>query len=332
VTTLLVSRAFLAEYGDLLDRALADAGRTVDRVLLPLGDEPPIPADVLARIDVALLSRDVRFSPPHLDALVKLVPKLPALRWIHFGSSGASQYKWLQALRERGVQASSSVGANAEPVAQTAFMGLLMLARRAYLWTEQQRRRQWLQQVEPHVPPDLAGQTIAIVGLGSIGQHVARYAAAFRLNVIGVRRTPRRPDDTIAVIEPPSRLPDILPACDWLLLACPLTRETRGLVNAALLAKMKRGANLVNVSRGEVVDEDALIAALESGQLGGAYLDVFREEPLPVASPLWSLPNVVISPHNAAAAEGNNRRSAEIFTGNLVRFCRGEALINVAPQ
>ncbi len=101
------------------------------------------------------------------------------------------------------------------------------------------------------------------------------------------------------------KLGELLPRCDWLVLACPLTSETRGMVDAALLAKLPRGARFINISRGEVVDEPAVIAALESGHLGGAYLDVFMQEPLPAASPLWDLPNVIVTPHNSPASAGS---------------------------
>jgi phosphoglycerate dehydrogenase-like enzyme len=146
--------------------------------------------------------------------------------------------------------------------------------------------------------------------------------------VIGVRRSPRTPDDPVDELHPPALLPQLLPRADWLALCCALSDETRGVIDAAALARLPRGARLLNVSRGGVVDEPALIEALESGQLGGAYLDVFAKEPLPATSPLWTLPNVIATPHNSASARGNERRQTELFLANLVRYGRGEPLLN----
>ena len=115
---------------------------------------------------------------------------------------------------------------------------------------------------------------------------------------------------------------------DWLVIACPLTSETRGLIDAAALAALPKGARVINIARGAIVDEPALIRAIQSGHVGGAYLDVFQEEPLPSSSPLWDLPNVIVTPHDAAASRGNERRQYELFIENLKRLHRGEALVN----
>jgi phosphoglycerate dehydrogenase-like enzyme len=124
-------------------------------------------------------------------------------------------------------------------------------------------------------------------------------------------------------------LPKELPRCDWLVLACPLVPETRGLVNAQSLALMKKTAGLINVARGALCDEEALIAALRSGQIRCAHLDVCATEPLPVASPLWEMPNVIMTPHSAGASAGNELRSVRIFLDNLERWARGEPLVNL---
>jgi phosphoglycerate dehydrogenase-like enzyme len=148
------------------------------------------------------------------------------------------------------------------------------------------------------------------------------------LKVIGVRRGPRRADDPVDELHPPAALPGLLARCDWLVIACPLTPETRGLVDARLIAALPRGARIINVARGEIVAEQALIDALRSGHLGGACLDVFEAEPLPPDSPLWNLPNVLVTPHNSAAAAGNDERVLAIFLDNLGRWQRGEPLVN----
>ena len=167
---------------------------------------------------------------------------------------------------------------------------------------------------------------MVVVGPGAIGNEVARLARALGLRVVGVRRSPRREGDHADEIVPPSRLDEVLPGADWLVLACPLTDETRGLIDARRIALLPRGARFVNVARGALVDEPALVAALAEERLGGAYLDVFAEEPLPASSPLWELPRVVVSPHDAGASSGNSGRVAEIFLDNLGRWLRGEPL------
>jgi phosphoglycerate dehydrogenase-like enzyme len=147
-----------------------------------------------------------------------------------------------------------------------------------------------------------------------------------------VRRGPRRADDPVDELHLPAALPGLLPRCDWLIIACPLTPETRGLVDAGLIATLPRGARIINIARGEIVAEQALIGALRSGHLAGAYLDVFETEPLPPESPLWDLPNVLITPHNSSAAAGNDERVLAIFLDNLGRWHRGEALVNEIPK
>jgi phosphoglycerate dehydrogenase-like enzyme len=169
---------------------------------------------------------------------------------------------------------------------------------------------------------------MTVIGLGSIGSEIARIATAIGLQVTGVRRSPRRDNDPVQVIVPPAELPRIADATDWLVVACPLTDETRGLVSRELLARLKPGARVINIGRGEVIDEPALIDAIRSGHVGGAYLDVVSQEPLPPDSPLWDLPNVIISPHNSAAAQGNEGRATEYFLDNLRRMAKGEQLVN----
>jgi len=148
------------------------------------------------------------------------------------------------------------------------------------------------------------------------------------MHVIGIRRKPRAASDPVDEMHPLSELPRLLPRCDWVALACPLTPQTRRIINADTLALFKKDAGLINVARGGVCDEQALIAALQSGQLRCAHLDVFETEPLPAASPLWDLPNLILTPHNAAASSGNDRRSAEMFLLNLEKWARGDPLLN----
>jgi phosphoglycerate dehydrogenase-like enzyme len=151
---------------------------------------------------------------------------------------------------------------------------------------------------------------------------------ALEMKVIGLRRSPKREGDPVDEMHTLDRLPSLLPSCDWLVLACPYTKETHQLVNAKTLALMPKHAHLVNVARGAVCDEKALIAALQSKQIAGAYLDVFEKEPLPADSPLWDIPNVIVSPHNASASAGNDDRAARVFTENLKLYAAGKPMNN----
>jgi phosphoglycerate dehydrogenase-like enzyme len=129
----------------------------------------------------------------------------------------------------------------------------------------------------------------------------------------------------------PSQLKEILPRTDWLALASPLTEETRHVIDAEAIALMPRGSHILNIARGEVVDEAAMIDGLRTGQLAGAYLDVFEVEPLPGESPLWSMPNVIVTPHNSSISKGNDRRAADFFFRNLAAWAKDEAMINEVP-
>jgi phosphoglycerate dehydrogenase-like enzyme len=282
--------------------------------------------------DAAFVSRDVtgrstKFElEPATQAFHDALRQAKSLRWVHIHSAGADRpvYPELQA---RGVVVTTSSGANATIVAQSALAGLLALARRLPLLMEQQRRRQWKSLIGD-LPRDLAGQRATIVGWGPIGRQLASWIEALGLEVRIVRE---RADPAAAYPTFPfERLPEAAAGSDWLVIACPLTERTRRCVGRGLFEAMAPGACLVNVGRGEIVAEDELVAALERGLLGGAYLDVFEHEPLAPASPLWALPNVIVTPHSAGLAAGNESRVAEMFLDNLGRWLAGGPLLRVA--
>jgi len=324
---MLLSKAFIEGYG----RQLGDVAQRLKLKLeiLHLPDDPQarLGAADCDRIELTMQSRDVRFSD-HFKSFGEALISAKNLKWAHFHSTAIEQHVFVAPLLERGVKLTTSAGTNAEPVAHTAIAGLLMLARKFPHWLDAQQRHEWEPLRGAEAPADLRGQTIAIVGLGNIGMPVARFCQALGMRVIGFRRTPRRDDDPLDEIHPLPVLGEVLPRCQWLLLACPYTKETHQIVNAGTLARLPRGAALINVARGRVCDESALYAALKSGQLGCAYLDVFEKEPLPAESPLWDLPNVILTPHNASASAGNERRAAEMFLLNLEKWARGEPLLN----
>lgn len=293
--------------------------------------------DVLERgalFDVAFVSRDVTGRStkheiqPATQQFYDAMLGSRDLRWMHFHSAGADRPVYLE-LAARGVTITSSAGTNAEVVAQNAVAGVLMLGRRFPQLLAAQQRREWAPLIaQPPLPRDIQGQTATIVGWGGIGQAVARILRAVGMHIQVVRSSQRTTPEGFASVAFED-LGSVLPATDWLILACPLTPRTRQLVNAKALAQLPAHAHLVNVARGDVVEENALIDALKSERLAGAYLDVFAHEPLPADSPLWCMPNVIATPHSAGFAAGNADRVVQMFLDNLGRYASGAPLVNV---
>ena len=325
MTCILFSHRFFLAAGPALIERAAEAGVRVEPIVLPADPDARLDPDACKRIEIAYFSEDL--VPDFSRQFFSTCYKAENLRWLHVFNAGTDHPVFAQML-ERGVRVTTSSGANAGPVGVTAAAGLLMLARGFPGWMAAQRRHAWEPVRGADAPEDLTGQTLLLVGVGEIGKTMARIAQALGMRVIGVRRSPRRPDDPVDEMHPPTALDRLLPRARWLALCCPLTSETQKMINAARLALLPRGARIVNVARGEIIDEPALIAALASGHLGGAYLDVVEEEPLPADSPLWDLPNVVLSPHNAAASRGNDARATAMFVDNLGLNSRGEPLKN----
>ena len=304
-----------------------------------LGGRPCVflaPEDADAALaDIAFVSRDVTGTStkhevlPHTQCMYDVLLQARQLQWVHIHSAGADRPVYVQ-LRERGVPVATSSGANASVVAQTALLGVLALARHWPRLATAQQRRTWAPLIASGLPRDLQGQTAVIVGWGPVGQEIGRLLQAVGLSLVVVRRDAGAAAPGVKTVAD-TNLPSVLPAADWLVLACPLTQRTRGLVGARELGLLPPHARLVNVARGEVVDEQALISALREGRIAGAYLDVFAHEPLPADSPLWDLPNVIVTPHSAGFSDGNEERVARMFLDNLARWARGEALANVAP-
>ena len=286
--------------------------------------------------DVAFLSREVTGTStkheihPALQKVYELLRQSTHLQWMHIHSAGADRQIYLD-LMARGVKLSTSSGANAQVVATVALAGILALARRfPLLWAEQQAR-QWIPMMGARMPRDLPGQTATIVGWGPIGQKLGSLLQALGMNVVAVRQHTQAAHpsgaDSVAMVSFEDWL-QVLPRTDWLVLACPLTAKTRQLVDARALALLPKGAHLINVARGEVVDEPALVAALQSGRLGGAFLDVFAHEHLAQESALWTLPQVMVTPHAAGHSDGNESRVAQMFLENLRCWADGLPLRN----
>ena len=254
-----------------------------------------------------------------------LIEALPNLRWVHLGFAGIDNPRF-GAMLDRGARLSNSPGAAAEPIAHTAMAGLLSLARRLPYYQALQRDHLWRHlPVESH-PEDISGQTLVVYGFGTIGGELARLARAFGMYVIGVRRSPRTDQDQADEVVHPDALDAVLPRADWLVVTANLTSETRGAIDARRLALPPEGAHVINVARGRIIDEFALVEALQSNRIAGAYLDVFEVEPLPAESPLWDMPNVIITPHAAWTGKGNFERARMIFLSNLETWLHGREL------
>lgn len=267
------------------------------------------------------------FDMTHLEDLPELAPRV---RWIQATSAGIGQFVRRNRYAERMPQTvfTTASGVHARPLAEFAALCMMAHARRLLHMVDAQRARHW----ERFAGTDLEGRTALVVGYGSIGRELGRFCQAFGMTVLGVRRDPAGTDPASAYadeLHPPSELPGLWPRADYLVLAAPHTDETDGMLDAAAMAALPEGAVVINVGRGALVDEPALVAALQSGRLGGAYLDVFAEEPLPEDSPLWEMPNVLVSPHSASTSDRENRRIVDLFCENLRRWRAGEGLHNV---
>jgi glyoxylate/hydroxypyruvate reductase A len=276
-----------------------------------------------------LASADILFDfdQTHLHDLPELAPRV---RWIQATSAGIGERVVALDYVDRMPDTvfTTASGVHAGPLAEFCLLGMVAFSRGLFTMFDQQRRRDWTR----FAGSDLRGRTVAVFGHGSIGIEVGRVARALGMYVIGMRRNPAgsRPEDLSAdEIHPADSLHHILPRAEFLVIAAPHTPETEGVIGAEEIALLPPGAVVINVGRGLLVDEPSLIAALESGDLGGAVLDVFATEPLPADSPLWAMPNVLVSPHSAATSDRENARITDLFCENLRRFLAEEPLLNV---
>jgi len=310
-------------------RAAAPGARLVTVSIEGLADGPLDDVEVLLR---GFLSA---------EAFDRLVARAPRLTWVHSASAGVERVL-TPAGRERGLIVTNARGVFSQPIAEYVLMMILAVSRRLPQLLELQRERTW----QPLEGVELGDVTVEIVGLGSIGRAVADLATAFGCRVVATRRhgpgsggTERRGGETtgaVAADHPglsrltgPEGLPELLAEADFIVLAAPLTPQTDGLIDEAALATVKPGAWLINVARGRLIDERALLRALREGPLGGAVLDTFRDEPLPPGSPFYELPNVIVTPHTSWSSGRVLDRSVELFCDNLRRYAAGEPLLNV---
>jgi phosphoglycerate dehydrogenase-like enzyme len=271
--------------------------------------------------DVALASR---LSPA-------MVQQAQRLRWVH-STAAAVGILPLSELSERGISVTNSRGIQAVTIAEHVMGGLLVLSRRFNLMIEAQRERRWIQNelTRDAWPWSLHGRRMTILGFGTIGQEVARRAHAFGMRVTGIRRRLDQPAPPfVDRVLGPDRLDEALRGCDVLVVSAPFINETDRMIRAEQIAMLNAGAIIINVARGKIIDEPALLEALQNGRLAGAVLDVFEREPLNADSPLWTLPNVVVSPHSSGVRPDHWDEVIDLFSENLRRFQRGEPLLNI---
>jgi len=320
-----------------------------------IGVISPAPGWVMPRRFVDEIRRDF---PQHTfseawdrDALRRLLPQADAvftpfvdrdvfpsasrLRWVQSPAVGVGNLMFPELLASD-VVITSARGIRARSIAEHVLGVTIALARRLPVAIRAQMAHRWAQDELEGAAVDvrtLQGQRMGIVGLGAIGLELVKIAAPFGFRITAIRRRAGEPPpDGVEDVWPPDRLPDLLARSDVVVLAAPHTPETKRLIGKREIAHVKRGALLVNIARGKLVDDEAVIAALRDGTLGGAALDVFSEEPLDPASPYWDLPNVIVTPHTSGAMQDYWTPLVALFADNLRRFENGEPLRNVVDK
>jgi len=304
------------------------------------------------RISLSLVEGEARFLEGLPDAEVVVIwPRpldlslVPRLKWIQLMSAGLDRFMG-HPIMESDIIITTASGIHATPIAEYVLASMLALSRRFRDIWRLQERKEWPEDCwEVLRGEELRGKTVGILGYGSIGREVGRLCQAFGMRVLATDRAQEtedrgyRPPGTgdpkgmlLDSLFAPSQLREMLKECDFFIVAVPLTPETEGMVGREELKAMKESAYLVNISRGRVVDEEALVEALKEGWVGGAGLDVFTQEPLPPESELWGLDNVILSPHVSANTPHYQERFTELFCENLRRYLAGEDLLNVVDK
>lgn len=330
--TILISTYLEPEHVDRI-RAAAPGEVLYEPALLPEprygndhgGVRPILGDDDNARWSAMLAAADIAFD---FDwrAPAELLTSAPRLRWLQATSAGIGGFLQRHGLDAGPVVFTTAAGTHAAPLAEFAVTGALHFVKDVPGLLAAQRNHHW----ERHVSGQLRGRRATVVGIGAIGRRVVELYLLLGLRVTAVGRPGGRYDvpDGVSVVGT-DQLDEVLPATDVLVLTCPLTDETLDLINASRVALLPAGAVVVNVARGQVIDQQALTAALSSRHLAGAALDVFDQEPLPADSPLWDLPNVLVSPHSASTAADENAVLTDLFLDNLQRYLSGAPLRNV---
>ncbi|MCI0439229.1 MAG: D-2-hydroxyacid dehydrogenase [Chloroflexi bacterium] len=254
------------------------------------------------------------------------------LRWIHCPGTGIDRLMEIPELADSDVVLTNARGPHANAIADHVFGFVLTFAHRLRVMWADQKAHRWDTRKHDERIMELGGSTMGILALGDIGRAVARRAHAFGMTVYAVDKRPVPRPLEVWEVWTPERLDDLMRVSDWFVVAAPFTAETKGLIDRRRIGLMKRGAYLIAVSRGGIVDEAALLDALRSGQLAGAGMDVFEEEPLPSNSPFWEAENVLISPHSSALTPQMWEARRQIFRENFRRFTSNEPFIYVCDK
>jgi phosphoglycerate dehydrogenase-like enzyme len=279
------------------------------------------------RVAAELPAADIFCGHPKVPVPWEEVVARGRLRWIQSSAAGLD-HCLVPPVVSSGVIVTSASGVLADQVAEHALGLAIACTRRLPLFLDQQARREFVRRPTR----DLTGATVGIVGLGGVGRRLAEVLRPFRVRILATDWFPIRRPEGVEFLGPPSALPDVLAAADVVFLCAPLTEHTRGMIDAAALARMKPGSILVNVARGPLVDEAALAAALSSGHLDSAALDVTPQEPPPATSPLWTAPGLIITPHVAGQSGRRIDAMTEFFCDNLRRYLEGRPLVNLVDK
>jgi phosphoglycerate dehydrogenase-like enzyme len=256
------------------------------------------------------------------------------LRWAHSASAGVGGALYPE-MRESDVVLTNSAGTHAEPIADTVLAMMAYFARGLDYGVHAQAERRWDKapfDTDDSPVRELAECTVGLLGLGGIGRAVARRCTALGMRVVATRRSSAEGPPGVDVLSGEGALERMLAVADYLVVTVPRTEETEGMIGARELRRLPKNAVLINVSRGDVVDEEALVEALGTGVLRGAGLDVFAAEPLPPESPLWALPNALLLPHVSGTSHRFWRRETDLILGNLRRYLSGEPLLNTVDK
>jgi D-2-hydroxyacid dehydrogenase (NADP+) len=258
-----------------------------------------------------------------------VIARAPKLKWVQVMSAGVDRFLDDE-FQQSSVIMTNVSGIHATPIGEIVLELMLMFVKQAPLCFQLKQERQW----KRFMPTVLRSKTVGIVGLGNIGREVARLAKAFGMRVVATRRSARRAVRAkyVDILLPREQLPQLLSESDFVVLSLPFTSETNRLIGEKELRTMKPSAYLINIARGNIVDEEALIRALDERWIAGAGLDVFAAEPLPADSRLWEFPNVIFSPHIAGGMEDYSIRATELFCENLRRYLSGKSLVNVIDK
>jgi D-2-hydroxyacid dehydrogenase (NADP+) len=301
---------------DLQAKLLAQVQQNPSVEIVAVADRTRLTEEQLRQAEVVLCWD---FGPEHLT-------RCPNLRWIHKMSTGVDRMLYPE-LVASSILLTNSSGAHAIPMAEHVIGVMLAIVKDLPGSFRKQLNHTWGKEYTR----ELCGKTIGIVGTGHVGGEIAKRAQAMEMTVLGLRRR-ERATDYVDEMYPADRLRDLLQRSDFVVVALPLTRATRHCFGAVEFNAMRSDAYFINIARGEVVQEDALIKALQDGRIAGAALDVAAVEPLPASSPLWDMKNVIITPHTSGHSVNVNARAVALFCDNLLRYQRGEPLINIVDR